>query len=128
MSRVRWAILAAVLMLTASPAIAQIAAQSAPTLYLCIYKAGPAWQAGKPMSAQALGPHAAFIKRLLDGGQLFAGGPMLDADGGLAIVRAASAEDAKAIFEADPALASGIFVGEIHPWKPVYDSGKPLRP
>ena len=123
--------LALVLLAAGPAAVAQPTkpgASSPPAvLYLCIYKAGPGWQAGKPLSGQALGPHGQFIKRLLDDGRLVAGGPMLDADAGLAIVRAANIEEAKAIFAADPALTSGIFVGEVHAWLPAFDSGQPLK-
>jgi uncharacterized protein YciI len=133
MIRIRGAILAALLAVAAPSAFAQPApaagASQAAPLYLCIYRAGPAWKVGEPVSAQALGPHFEFIKRLLDEGRLFAGGGMDDvAGGGLAIFRAASVEEARAIFAADPALATGLLVGEIHAWYPRFDSGKPLRP
>lgn len=133
MIRVLGAILAIGLAATPPSAIAQPApadavGQAPAPLYICIYRVGPAWQAGKPLSAQDLGPHTAFIKRLLGEGRLFAGGRMLDMDGGMAIVRAASAEEARAIFAVDPGLTSGLFVAEFHTWQAGFDSGKPLRP
>ena len=42
------------------------------------------------------------LEKLLDDGVLLAGGPFLDVDGGMALVRAKDAEAAKAIFAVDP--------------------------
>jgi uncharacterized protein len=115
--------------LAAAPALSQPAAQpSNEPVYVFHYRAGPAWQAGKPMEQQALRPHGAYIKQLLDQGRLVAGGRILDVDGGMAIVRAASLAEAKAMFAADPAITSGVFVGEVVAWRPTFDSRQPLRP
>lgn len=111
----------------AQPAPPARAAQP-PPLYICIYRPGPAWVADKPLDQQDLRPHTAFIKRLLDEGRLFAGGRTVDVDGGLAIFRAASLEEARGVLAADPALISGVLVAELHAWQPLFDSGKPLRP
>lgn len=110
----------------AAPAHAQPAAADAP-VYVFLYRAGPAWKAGRPMGEQGLGPHAAYIKRLLDDGKLFAGGAT-GPDTGMAIVRAASLDEARAILAADPAVTSGIFAAELRAWAPRFDSRKPLRP
>ena len=123
--------LAAMLALTvalagAAPAIAQTAAET--PLYLVVYKPGPAWLPGKPMNQQKLAPHAAYIRKLTAEGKVVAGGPWVGSDGGMAIVRAASAEDARAILAADPAITGGVFTAELQTWNPLIDSGKPLRP
>jgi len=118
---------AALLALAATPSLAQSPAPAAP-LYICIYRAGPGWKRGKPMAEQGLGPHGAYIKRLLGEGRLVAGGRLVDVDGGLAIVRARSLEEAKAIFAVDPAITAGIFVGEVRGWQPRFHDGKPLLP
>ena len=117
----RLAALTAALVLAAAPALAQ-----AGGLYLLIYKAGPAWLAGKPLSQQGLRPHGAYMKSLFDDGRLVAGGPMTDTEGGLAIIRVASAEEAKKVLAADPAIVSGIFTAEVHPWAPQFSSDKPI--
>jgi uncharacterized protein YciI len=117
----RLAALIAALTLLAAPALAQTGG-----LYLLIYKAGPAWQAGKPMSEQGLRPHGAYMKSLFDDGRLVAGGPMTDIDGGLAILRVASADEAKKVVAADPAVTGGIFTVEVHPWAPQFSSDKPI--
>jgi uncharacterized protein YciI len=87
------------------------------SLFAIIYRPGPAWREGVAMRDQGLGPHARYMQELLDGGRLVAGGGFADDDGGMAIVRAAGLEAAKAILAADPAVTSGIFVGEIEEWR-----------
>jgi uncharacterized protein YciI len=117
----RLAALTAALVLLAAPALAQGGG-----LYLLIYKAGPAWQAGKPLSEQGLRPHGAYMKSLFDDGRLVAGGPMTDTAGGLAIIRVTSEDEAKKVLAADPAILGGIFTAELHPWSPQFSSDKPI--
>src|SRR5688572_9952716 len=96
-------------------------------IFAFLYRAGPAWQAGKPMREQGLGPHGKYIKSLLESGRLFAGGGFSDVEGGLALVRAADLEEARGILAADPAITSGIFVADIHRWHPRFVTPEPLR-
>jgi uncharacterized protein YciI len=91
----------------------QAAVQS---VFVITYKPGPAWQAGMPMNRQALGPHAAYWTRLAREGRAVGAGPFTDMDGGIAVINAANLEDAQAIMAADPAVTSGVFVGEVHGW------------
>ena len=95
-------------------------------LYLFQYSPGPAWRAGVPMREQGLGPHAAYMQRLKDEGRLFAGGGYVGADGGMAVVVAASMEEARAMLTADPAIVSGIFVAELRHWRPRFRTDAPL--
>lgn len=95
-------------------------------LYVFLYRAGPAWKTGQPMEKQALGPHAAYIKRLLDEGRLVGGGRFEELDGGMAIVRAASNDEAQAMLAADPAVTSGVFAAELRAWTPRFRSPEPL--
>ena len=106
---------------------ATVRSAPAPTLYIVIYRPGPAWIAGKPMNQQKLGPHVAFIRSLLADGRLVAGGPFTDTgEGGMAILRAASLADARAILATDPAVIAGVFEADLRPWEPRFDSGRPL--
>jgi len=97
-------------------------------LYVFVYRAGPAWKEGLPMAEQDLRPHGAYIKKLHADGVVFAGGRFTDRDGGMAIVRAISPEDAQAILAADPAITSGVFTAEILPWAPRFHDQSPLFP
>ena len=95
-------------------------------LFVVIYRPGPAWQAGRPMSEQSLLPHGRYYRGLLDAGSVQAGGGFVDSDGGLAILRAADLAEARAIVAADPAVTSGIFVAELEHWRPRFLSPDPL--
>jgi uncharacterized protein len=122
------AILLLALLLAASPALAQTEpAPAAPRqLYLFLYRPGPAWRAGVPMRQQDLRDHAAYHGRLLREGRSFAGGGYVGEDGGLAIVRAAGLEEARAMLAADPAIRNGVFVAELRQWAPRFHGEGPL--
>jgi uncharacterized protein YciI len=117
---------AAAVALAATPALAEPPPISQP-LFVITYRAGPAWKPGVPMNRQALGPHAAYWARMQAEGRAVGAGPMLDADGGMAIVRASDIAAARALVAADPAVTSGVFAAEMHPWEPRFGDGGPLR-
>jgi uncharacterized protein YciI len=50
-------------------------------------------------------------------GTLVLGGPFLDDAGGLIVVRAEDADEARTLLQADPAVQEGVMVAEAHPWK-----------
>jgi uncharacterized protein YciI len=87
-------------------------------VFVIEYRPGPAWQAGVPMNRQALGPHAAYWTRLAREGRAIGAGPYLDVDGGMAMIIAASNEEARAIVAADPAVTNRVFVADLHAWSP----------
>ena len=100
--------------------------QGGSNLFVVIYRPGPAWQAGRPMSEQGLLPHGRYYRGLLDDGRLFAGGGFTGSDGGMAILRVADMGAARAIVAADPAVTSGIFVAELEQWRPRFQVAEPL--
>jgi len=100
----------------------------APALFVLTYRPGPSWQQGVAMGKQGLGPHGAYIKGLLESGQLFAGGGFVTSDGGMAIVYAASMDEARALLAADPAITSAIFVATVEEWRPRFHKQAPLIP
>jgi uncharacterized protein len=122
------AILFLALMLVGAPALAQPepAAAAPRQLFLFLYRPGPAWRAGRPMREQDLRDHAAYHARLLREGRGFAGGGYVGENGGLAIVRAASLDEARAMLAADPAIQSGVFVAELRQWAPRFHNDGPL--
>lgn len=104
--------------LSPASAAAQAQAPSARQVFVITYRPGPAWQAGVPMNRQALGPHAACWTRLAREGGAIGAGPFTDVEGGIAVIDAANLADAQAVVAADPAVTSGVFVGEVHGWSP----------
>jgi len=84
--------------------------------YAVIYEVGRGWLMGKPLEEQPLGEHWNYLRYLHQQGILIAGGPYLDDSGGLTLIYAEDIDAAWEIVEQDPAVVSGVFVPEVHPW------------
>ncbi len=85
--------------------------------YLVIYRPGPAWLVGKSVLEQPLKEHGKYMLGLYIKGSMKLGGPLTDDAGGAVLLTVADEPEAKTIVAADPAVKSGIFVYEMHPWK-----------
>lgn len=87
--------------------------------YMGLLKKGPGWTvANTEETAQLHQKHIAFVTSLLESGKAIIAGSLND-DGeirGVYIFRAPSADEARAWANADPAVASGHLVAEMHPW------------
>ena len=86
-------------------------------LYVVLSKGG----AAPEKIAEHLPKHLEYMIGLEKKGVLFASGPLAKPDGktrgdGLTILRAASAEDARKIAEADPFVAAGLRSFELREW------------
>ena len=103
------------------------AAQTPPTttVYAIVYRRGPAWREGLPMSGQDLRPHLVYMQGLFDTGVLYAGGA-IGPEGGLALILAADAAEAARITNADPAVTMGVFAAEVQPWPRRFSRDAPL--
>jgi len=125
-------LLALMLASAAAPALAQPPAPAEPAttaprqLFLFLFRPGPAWRSGVPMREQDLRDHAAYHARLVREGRSVAGGGYIGEEGGMAIVRAASLDEARAMLAADPAIRNGVFVAELRQWAPRFHSDAPL--
>jgi len=84
--------------------------------YLVVYRPGPAWRSGKPIAEQALKDHGRYILSLYVSGSLKLAGPFSDNAGGAAAFEAADGDEARAVVAADPAVVSGVFLADLHPW------------
>ena len=85
--------------------------------FLVIYRPGPAWLAGKSVSEQPLKEHGKYMLGLYVKGAMKLAGPLRDNTGGAVVLEVADESEAKAIVTGDPAVKSGIFVYEMHPWE-----------
>jgi uncharacterized protein YciI len=85
--------------------------------YLVIYRPGPAWVAGKPVEEQPLKEHGKYMLSLYVKGSMKLAGPLTDNAGGAVLLAVADESEAKSIVMEDPAVKSGIFVYEMHPWE-----------
>ncbi|SRR6266403_901387 len=84
--------------------------------FLCVLQKGEKWmpvQFADPMMQE----HLAYIREQVEGGRFVVVGPALDEGRirGMAIINAASMEDAKKIVNGDKMVQSGHLVAEIHP-------------
>lgn len=95
------------------------------TVYAIVYRRGPNWRDGEPMSRQDLRPHLVYMQGLFDAGVLYAGGA-IGPEGGLALIIAPDAAEAARIMNADPAVTMGVFAAEVHPWARRFSRNEPL--
>jgi uncharacterized protein len=85
--------------------------------YLVLYRPGPAWLPGKSILDQPLKEHGKYMLSLYIKGAMKLAGPLTDEAGGAVLLEVSDETEAKAIVANDPAVKSGIFVYEMHPWK-----------
>jgi uncharacterized protein YciI len=99
--------------------------------HMALLKHGPKWTAAENEETKRLHQqHLEYVFSLLDSGKAVIAGPFTD-DGeidGIFVFRAKSAAEAKAWAEADPSVASGFRVAEMHPWWSEDIFGKPTKP
>ena len=99
--------------------------------HMALLKRGPKWTAAENAETKRLHQdHVNYVVSLLDSGKAVLAGPFGDGGeiDGVFIFRAASAEEAKAWAEADPSVASGFRVAEMHQWWSEDIFGKPAKP
>jgi uncharacterized protein YciI len=87
--------------------------------HMALLKKGPKWETTVAAERnKILQQHLASVLSMLDSGKAVITGPMRDDTDlvGIFILRAQSAEEAKTWVDADPAVKSGLFVAEMHPW------------
>jgi len=84
--------------------------------FLLLYRPGPAWIPGKPIAEQPLREHRRYLRGLALQGVLAMAGPFADDAGGAVALEAADLAAANALALADPAVVSGVFLCEVHPW------------
>jgi uncharacterized protein YciI len=84
-----------------------------------LLRKGPKWTAtNTPETARLHQEHVAYVTSLLESGKAVIAGPLTDGGEirGVYVFRAQSAEKAKAWADADPAVAAGHLLAEMHPW------------
>lgn len=96
---------------------AATAATAPASTFLVVYQPGPAFRVGKPLKEQPLKEHGQYMLDLYVQGVLLTAGGFGDDTGGALVFSAADGAAAKAIVENDPAVRSGVFIYELHPWR-----------
>jgi uncharacterized protein YciI len=70
-----------------------------------------------PAEQAVMGEHMTYTKRLFDEGKIVLGGAATDGAIGVIIWKVVSAEEARVIFDHDPAVRAGIGEAELHPFR-----------
>jgi uncharacterized protein YciI len=89
------------------------------TFYLCLLVKGPKFNPAETPHNASWGPgHARHVSSLIEAGLVAMAGPFTDDDRirGVLITTAASAEEARSLAEADPAVKAGHFSVEVLQW------------
>ena len=99
--------------------------------HMAILKHGPKWTADENDETKRLHQqHVEYVVSMLESGKAIIAGPFTDGGevDGILVFRAKSADEAKAWAEADPSVAAGFRVAEMHPWWSEDIFGKPAKP
>jgi uncharacterized protein YciI len=128
------ALIIVVLSFVTAPGIARAQEKKPPQFkliefHMALLKRGPNFSAaGMPKELQS--QHVAHVMSLLKSGKAIIAGPLGDygeiAD--IYVLRAKSAEEARAWADKDPAVKAGFFVAEMHPWWSADVMKKPTAP
>jgi uncharacterized protein YciI len=86
-------------------------------LFALVLRPGHAWRPGRPFAEQGLRPHFDYWMGLHRAGRIVMAGPM-GSDSGLVLLVASDPAEAQEVMRGDPAIAAGIFVGEVRPYAP----------
>ena len=84
---------------------------------MAILKSGPKWTANTEEAGPVLKQHVDYVLSLLKSGKVVVAGPIKDESNLLGIyIFRASADEAKSLVMADPAVVAGHFLPDLHPW------------
>jgi len=122
-----------ILLLAISPAVLsqQDPAHKLVEFHMALLKHGPKWTAAENEETKRLHQeHVNYVLSLLESGKAIIAGPFTDGGeiDGVFVFRAKSAAEAKAWAEADPTVAAGFRVAEMHPWWSEDIFSKPSKP
>ena len=99
--------------------------------HMALLKRGPKWTAAETaQTTRVHQEHVNYVMSLFDAGKVVIAGPFTD-DGeisGVFVFRAKSADEAKALVEADPLVAAGFQTFEMHSWWSEDIFGKATKP
>jgi len=134
-----YTLLTTIVLLTASLSVSSQQKQETKTdpahklveFHMGLLKRGPKWTAEQNAETKRLlDQHVEYVTSLLDSGKVVIAGPITDNGeiGGVFVFRAKSAEEAKALAEADPTVVAGLHVAEMHPWWSEDIFGKAAKP
>lgn len=92
--------------------------------YVAVLAAGPNAVPGRPVHEQdpaIMRAHLKHMRRHYEDGSVLFGGPFRSSFGGVVLIEAGDLAGARAIIEADPAVAGGIMTFDLHSVRPYFD-------
>ena len=121
------------LLLTISPAVLsqQEPAHKLVEFHMALLKHGPKWTDAENAETKRLRQeHLNYVLSLFDSGKAIIAGPFTDGGeiAGVFVFRAKSAAEAKTWADADPTVAAGFSIVEMHPWWSEDIFRKPAQP
>ena len=123
-----------ILLLAISPAVLsqhEAAPHKLIEFQMALLRHGPKWTATETAETKRLHQeHVNYVLSLLDSGKAIIAGPFTDGGdiAGVFVFRAKSAAEAKAWVDADPGVAAGFHIAEMHPWWSEDIFSKPTKP
>lgn len=112
---------------TQADAKADVKPEADTRLFAVEIRTGPKWDPALPPPQQVyFKEHSANLRQLREAGRLVLGARY--SDKGLVILSAASADEARALMNQDPAITHGTFVYELHELNVFYAGNVPARP
>src|ERR1051325_7717672 len=119
-TKTQFLLMGVVLLLVSAPSVP---AQTEPAhklveFQMALLKHGPKWNDTQTAETKRLhDEHLKYVSSLFDSGKAIIAGPFTDGSEitGVYILRAQSAAEAKTLVEADPVVAAGLMVAEMHP-------------
>ena len=132
-TKTQFLLMGVVLLLVSAPSVP---AQTEPAhklveFQMALLKHGPKWNDTQTAETKRLhDEHLKYVSSLFDSGKAIIAGPFTDGGEitGVYILRAQSAAEAKTLVEADPVVAAGLMVAEMHPWWSEDIFSKPVKP
>ncbi len=84
--------------------------------FVFLYRPGPQWLPGKPITEQPLDGHFRYMTQLEADGILVLGGGFLDDSGAMGVLIAPSQHEAEGLVADDPAVRGQVVTATVHPW------------
>ena len=86
------------------------------------WRAGPAWQRGRPEDQAGWDEHAAYVDDLIERGIFVMGGPLADSSGSLNLLEGVTEQEARELLQKDPFIATGVFeLEDVRAWNVYVD-------
>ncbi len=88
------------------------------SFFVLDYNHGPNWKTDVPLMDQDVSHHLSYVTGLFASGRLIGGGPVVEENRGMYLIKTPHRAMAEGIVQADPAVKAGVFEVTIREWSP----------